>query len=130
MEINQCQTVTFHSDPTNGSHDVGAQVVGTMLSGEVKKQKFVTREPKTGDRWLKEGRDLKALGYVSVFIYESANEYCPSVEENEKRVFVTNLECCDTLPRGGLCLVPYGVPVVEEETNPENWHTFRERKSR
>ena len=139
VQIIDCNGVSFYSSPTlqTFGDDIkvssrmdkqNKSVLGTIITAKIINSESFWKYP------FKSTRESKAFEIGSIrllFVNDKPETVCPEtidrVDRTEnRRIYITLNMCCDTSPKEGLCLLPYSLPLVTEEPNPEKWYKLRE----
>ena len=102
-------SIALFPDQQVRNYKKGARISGTFLAVEVLSSTLVWRENSYRDAefrpWAKGTRR-------SIFVPAPPAEACPSHMPSEITI-LTNVQCCDTVPEAGLCLVPKSVDLAK-----------------
>jgi hypothetical protein len=114
VEVWSCVAATFGASNSNfydfsRLYERNASFSGTLLSVKVKKSHFVWDDPKDHRT---NGFHPWAAGQVhTLFVDRPVDAVCPTSLPSTMTVLTMD-DCCDVLPRKGLCLVPAARVVI------------------
>ena len=138
VEIIDCNGVTFHSSPT--LRTFGDSIPGksridkenSKVSGTIITAKIITSTSiwKYTFEYTGNTKAFETGSIELLFVNDNPEVVCPeTIDQNDRtkdrKQFVTLNWCCDTSPKEGACIVPYSLPIVKEEPNPEKWYQLR-----
>ena len=117
LQVGACQPVDIGPSSIQPSMTEGS-VSGVFLSGRVASSKLVWHS--TDARGLMHREPFEVGSYQTVFVPGEHEDVC-KMEVEEKRWMITSRPCCDTLPAGGHCVVPWSIEIATENISEQNW---------